>query len=65
MTFENGIYQVYAGYIPLICMVYIRFQDFVGSITVAPTQPRRIFWTTFHRLTSGGQTEGRDCIILA
>ena len=47
MTFENGIYQVYAGYIPLICMVYFRLQDFVGSITVAPTQFRKTYWTTF------------------
>jgi hypothetical protein len=30
-------------------MVYIRFQDFVGSITVAPTPSHRIFRTTFFR----------------
>ena len=33
----------YAGY---IIVVYIRLQDFVGSITVAPSQSRRIFRTT-------------------
>ncbi len=34
-------------YIPLICLVYVRFpsQDFVGSITVAPTLSDRIFRT--------------------
>jgi hypothetical protein len=41
------MYLVYVGCIPLIYMVYIRFQDFVGSITVAPTPSHRIFRTTF------------------
>ncbi len=31
-------------------MVYFRFQDFVGSITVAPTPSHRIFPTTFFRM---------------
>ncbi len=28
-------------------MVYVHLQDFVGSITVAPTPSHKIFWTTF------------------
>ena len=33
-------------------MVYILFQDFVGSITIAPTPSHRTFRTTFRTQTT-------------
>jgi hypothetical protein len=35
LSLDNIIYLVYSGYIPLIYLVYIRFQDFVGSIRIS------------------------------
>ena len=50
LSFVNDvIYLVYTWFTSLIHMVYIRFLDFVGSITVAPTPSHRIIQTTFFR----------------
>ncbi len=46
---NDVIYLVYVWYIPLIYMVYIRFQDFVGSIWASQSPRPRPTWYSGRR----------------